>query len=197
MAHIIKINPNRPQKKRIEDAVRVVKKGGVIVFPTDTVYGLAASIKFPKAVKKIYRLKKRRFNKPFIHLIARQKDMESIVYPSPFVKYFMRQFWPGPLTLILKTIKGKTVGYRIPKHRVALSILKKTGPLAATSANLSGKKSVVSVEEMERTLINNVDLVIDSGPCPLGVESTVLDVTSLPFRILRKGAGENLLTKSS
>ena len=187
MARILEISPVQPQKRRIEQAVRTVQRGGVIILPTDTVYGLGASLRFPVAIERIYKLKKRSRGKPLVRLIASYKDMEGVLFPSPVVRGLIKNYWPGPLTLIFRTKTGEKVGYRIPRHRVILEILRKTGPLAVTSANLSGKKSALSVHEIDRRIRDKVDTIVDSGPCPLGQESMILDVSSLPFRIVRKG----------
>lgn len=192
MGRVLKIDRLRPQRKSIDEAVEVLRSGGIVILPTDTVYGIAASPEHAGAMNRIYKLKSRSLRKPLVRLIASERDLKDIVPPSPLVRSFIRKFWPGPLTLIFKKSKGKTVGYRVPEHKVALGILRKTGPLAVTSANISGGKSISSIREMESWLLDRVDLVVDAGDCPLKRESTVLDVTSVPFRILRKGAVKRL-----
>ncbi len=188
MGKIIRINSQKPEGKRIEEAVGVLRRGGLVIFPTDTVYGLGASIRFPKTIKKIYRMKKRSGKKPLVFLIGFKKDIRKFISRSSGeVKKLIRDFWPGPLTLILRSKKCNTVALRMPSHKIALKLVRGAGPLAATSANLSGRKENISLKRVENRLLKETDLCIDGGRATLGRVSTVLDVTKYPFKVLRRG----------
>jgi L-threonylcarbamoyladenylate synthase len=177
-----------PHQTQITEAGQIVKKGGVIIFPTDTVYGLGCAAGNKKAIARIYRLKSRAGHKPLPVLIpslaAAFRLGASLSLPG---KVLVKKFWPGPLTLVVGTRTGKTVGLRIPEHKLTLALLRKTGPLATTSVNLSGQPSARSIGEIPAALIRAVDLVIDGGDCPLRVESTVVDATGSEIKILREG----------
>ncbi len=188
MGKIIKINYQKPERKRIGEAIRVLRKGGLVIFPTDTVYGLGASIRFPKTLRKIYRIKKRSGRKPLVFLIGFKKDIGKFTNKlSSEVKKLIRDFWPGPLTLVFPSKKYKTIALRMPDHRIALGLIRGAGPLAVTSANLSGKKENVTLKAVESQLLKEADLCIDGGKVPLESVSTVLDVTNHPFQVVREG----------
>jgi len=188
MGKIINIDSDKPQKKKIEEAVRVLKRGGLVIFPTDTVYGLGASLHFARAIDRIYKVKRRPQKKPLVFLIGFKKDIGRFANESSVeVKKLVKYFWPGPLTLIFSSKKYKTIALRMPNHRIALGLIRSAGPLAATSANLSGRKESVMLSGVGRRLLEKVDLSIDGGKTPLGRVSTVLDVTKYPFRIVREG----------
>lgn len=196
---ILKINSKKPEKEKIKLAARILKEGGLVAFPTDTVYGLAADAKSTQAVKKIFKVKKRPRANPLPILIAKKSDLKKYALHVPAeTKKLMNKFWPGPLTLVLKKKKiisdavtaGKnSVGVRIPDNKVALALIQTLGrPLAATSANISDKKSPTAAREVEKYLNNKIDLILDGGKTKLGAESTVLDCTTSPPIILRSGA---------
>jgi L-threonylcarbamoyladenylate synthase len=188
MGKVIKIDPENPERGKIEQALRVVRRGGVVIFPTDTVYGLGASIRFPGAIRRIYRLKKRSGRKRLVFLIGHKKDIRKFTNKvSTEIMRLIRDFWPGPLTLIFPSKKYKTIALRMPDYKIALRLIRGAGPLAVTSANLSGKKENVTLKGVEKQLLQNVDLCIDGGKSPLGRVSTVLDVTSHPFKVVREG----------
>ena len=188
MGKIIKINSEKPERKRIEQAIRVLRKGGLVIFPTDTVYGLGASIRFPKTIRKIYRIKKRSERKPLVFLIGFKKDMGKFTDKlSNEAKRLVRDFWPGALTLVFPSKKYKTIALRMPDHRIVLGLIRGAGPLAATSANLSGKKENVTLKAVENRLLKEADLCIDGGRASLERVSTVLDVINHPFQVIREG----------
>ncbi len=188
MGKIIKINSEKPERKRIEQAVRVLRKGGLVIFPTDTVYGLGASIRFPKTIRKIYRIKKRSSKKHLVFLIGCKKDVEKFTGKlSDEARRLVRDFWPGALTLVFPSKKYETIALRIPRNKIALELIRGAGPLAATSANLSGKRENVILKTVENRLLREADLSIDGGKAPRGSVSTVLDVTDYPFRVIREG----------
>ena len=185
---IIKINPEKPERERIGEAIRVLRRGGLVIFPTDTVYGLGASIRFPGTIRKIYRIKKRSGKKPLVFLIGFKKDVGKFTDKlSNEAKRLVRDFWPGALTLVFPSKKYKTIALRMPHNKIALELIRGAGPLAATSANLSGKKDNVTIKTVENRLLKEADLSIDGGKAPRGSISTVLDVTDYPFRVIREG----------
>ncbi|MFB0526431.1 MAG: L-threonylcarbamoyladenylate synthase [bacterium] len=188
MGKIIKINSEKPERKRIEQAVRVLRRRGLVIFPTDTVYGLGASIRFPETIKKIYRIKKRSGRKPLVFLIGFKKDVRKFADNiSREAKRLVRDFWPGALTLVFPSKKYKTIALRMPDHRIALELIRGAGPLAVTSANLSGKKENVTLKTVEKRLLKGADLCIDGGKAPRGSVSTVVDLTKHPFQVIREG----------
>jgi L-threonylcarbamoyladenylate synthase len=195
---IIKINPKKIEIYKIREAAEIIKKGGLVAFPTETVYGLGANVFDEKAVKKIFQVKKRPFNDPIIVHIAKKNDIYKLTKEVPkIVKKLIDKFWPGPLTLILKkrkiipkivTAGLKTVAIRMPKNKIALSLIKEAKtPIAAPSANLFGKPSPTTAQHVKEDLLNKIDLIIDGGPTKIGLESTVLDLTTKPATLLRPG----------
>ncbi len=194
---IIKLDSAKPDMLKIKEAAQIVKNGGLVVFPTDTVYGLGTNALLVKSVRKIYRIKKRELSKPIIFLVAHKDDVKKLVMEIPsFANKLINKFWPGPLTLIFKAnslacmIAGGlgTISFRIPNNKIALSLISEAGiPIATTSANISGKKSVTSALSANRQLKDKVDLIIDGGKSRLGIESTIVDVTVFPPQLVREG----------
>lgn len=184
--------------EQIKKAVRILKHGGIVVFPTETVYGLGARLSDENAIKKIFAVKGRPFDNPLIVHISDKSQLRFLTkkVPAP-AKQLMEKFWPGPLTLIFKrssqvpssVVNGlDTVAIRMPAHLVALQLLRSLKePLAAPSANRSGRPSPTCYEDVQKELGTKVDLILNGGNSDLGLESTVLDVTCKPFRILRPG----------
>lgn len=187
---VIKVNNYRPDKDVLRKAARVVKKGGLVAFPTETVYGLAADYLNKKAIQRLYRVKKRPRNKPFTVHIAKFDELDRLSCEiSLFSKHLMEKFWPGPLTLILNTDSGEKIGFRMPRNRLALEFISacKT-PIVAPSANISGRRPPCNADDVLKDLDGKIDLVLDGGETDVGIESTVVDMTILPYKILRKGA---------
>lgn len=193
---IIKFLPRRPERIKLLKAVEVLRNGGVIVFPTDTVYGLAANAAIDEAQKKIFKLKGRSFKKPLIIMADRTEILEDFVKIPSKANALIEKHWPGPLTLILPATKfgsqkmrgRKDIGVRIPDNVIALELLRLCSfPLVTTSANPSNSPSAKSGIEAINYFQNKVELIIDNGPCLNGIESTVLDVTKSPFKIIREG----------
>ncbi|MCX8200132.1 MAG: L-threonylcarbamoyladenylate synthase [Candidatus Micrarchaeota archaeon] len=187
--------------KQVRDAAEIIRKGGVVAFPTETVYGLGASALNPDAAKKIFKAKGRPSDNPLIVHIAGREQLKKVArIPKnklAIVNKLIRKFWPGPLTLILPRkeivpleVTGGlgTVAVRMPKSRIALRLIRMAGvPIAAPSANISGKPSGTCFEHVYDDFNGKIDGIIKSRPCKIGVESTVLDLTSnVPF-ILRPG----------
>jgi len=187
---VIKINLKNPEIEKVKEASYVLKEGSLVVIPTETVYGIAANSLNEKAVLRLYEIKKRPKDKPFSLHIALKEDVEKYAIDiAPFAWRLIDKFWPGPLTLVLKAKENKKVGIRLPNHKIALSIINEAGiPVVCPSANLSGNPAPQTVDDVLKDLDGLVDLIVDSGPTPLGKESTVVDVTELPIKILREGA---------
>ncbi len=187
---VLKINPNEPDWSRLDEAADILSAGGLVAFPTETVYGLAALINDSLAVEKLRHLKNRDGAKKFSLCIYNIKQAEEFVPDmSPFVRRLIKRFWPGPLTLVLKSQSGEFVGLRMPDHPVALELLKKLKtPIFAPSANFAGEVPPVCAEDVLRELDGLIDAVIDSGRTRVGISSTVCRVENDKFDILREGA---------
>ncbi|OGC10952.1 threonylcarbamoyl-AMP synthase [candidate division WOR-1 bacterium RIFOXYA12_FULL_52_29] len=169
----------------LKEALTILKSGGVIAFPTETVYGIGALIGSRRGINKVYKLKKRPKNKPLQVLVSSLAEARKLAKFSPQALSCAKKSWPGPLTLVLPTLKGKkTIGIRIPKHPLTLKLLRKTGPLAATSANESGEKPALTALEVVASL-PTLDLVIDGGKAKKGKASRVIDLTGKKKIILR------------
>lgn len=182
----------------IEQAVEVLRHGGVLAFPTETVYGLGADARNPNAVRRIFALKGRPANHPLIVHLSEASALERWAREIPSVAWRLAErFWPGPLTLILKrspsvpdVVTGghDTIGLRVPGHATALALLDSFGgALAAPSANKFGRLSPTSAADVVAELGDDIDCIIDGGPCQIGIESTILDISGVTPRILRPG----------
>ena len=181
----------------LKQAVELLKDGGVVAFPTDTVYGVGVDPLQPQAVRKLYRIKGRPDNKPIAILVGSIEDVERVAQsPSKTFSRLADRFWPGGLTLILEaldlppeiTAAGSTVGVRMPNHPLTLELLREFGgPIATTSANRSGKDPAISANEVDAQLGDRVNLIVDGGDTITKVASTVLDLSASPPRILRHG----------
>lgn len=195
---ILKIDPNNIDLNKIKLAARIIKNGGLVAFPTETVYGLGANALDEEAVQKIFIAKNRPIDNPVIVHIANIDDLYILAerIPDKALELASR-FWPGPLTLLLKkselvpdvTTAGlDTIAIRMPNHPIALELIRESEvPIAAPSANLSGRPSPTTAEHVIRDLNGKIDMIIDGGEVIFGVESTVLDLTSEPPYILRPG----------
>ncbi len=193
------MNPEFPHQEMIARAASLIKKGGLVIFPTSSFYGLGANAFNGKAVDKVFRVKKRDPKKPVLILIASLADLAPLVRSIPNTgKRLMEAFWPGSLTLVfhaadllpskLTGCTGK-IGIRLAAHPVACALLKLVGSaITGTSANLSGKGGCITVAEVDHYIRNQVDLVLDAGRLGGGQGSTVVDVTVDPPKILREGA---------
>jgi L-threonylcarbamoyladenylate synthase len=182
----------------IEQAAEILRRGGLVAFPTETVYGLGADARNGEAIKKIYAVKGRPSTNPLIVHVSgvAMAKLYSSRWPHP-ARILAQNFWPGPLTLVLPksseivpeaTAGLDTVALRMPDHPIAIKLIRKfDGPIAAPSANRSTHVSPTTAEHVRRELGNDVELILDGGPCRVGIESTVLDLTSTTPRILRPG----------
>lgn len=183
---------------RVEAAAAIIRDGGLVAVPTETVYGLAANGLDGAAVEKLYEVKGRPEGKPISLLVSGMEQAEGLCRDIPEDAYKLAAaFFPGPLTLILPkrasvpsvvTAGGDTVGIRCPDQALTLELIRLAGvPLAAPSANPSGEKSPKDAETVLAYFDGRIDCVIDGGRCAVGVESTIVDMTKKPYRILRAG----------
>jgi L-threonylcarbamoyladenylate synthase len=186
------------EPEALDEAAKILSHGGTVAFPTETVYGLGANALDEKAVMQIFEAKGRPADNPLIVHIASREDCKSLVLEIPEkASLLMDSFWPGPLTIIMQrkkivpdvTTGGlDTVAIRVPENKIAIELIKRSGkPLAAPSANLSGKPSPTSAEHVIADLSGRIDAVVDGGDVIIGLESTVVDVTSEVPAILRPG----------
>jgi L-threonylcarbamoyladenylate synthase len=182
----------------MERTSMLLSKDEVIAVPTDTVYGLVCNLFSTKAVENIYLIKQRTANKPLVAFFKSIAEIEKFCIEIPDLFYKLAdKFFPGPLTVVLKKNKAvpdnvtfgmDTLGVRIPNSKFLNLLLEKVEfPLASTSANISDLKSFVYATEVFDTFMGQIPLVINGGKCPLGLESTVIDLTNNDFRILREG----------
>lgn len=183
----------------MEAAAEIIRAGGLVAVPTETVYGLAGSGMDEKAVERIYEVKGRPEVKPLSLMVPGPEAFERCCTEVPeAVRTLARRFWPGPLTIILRArpeiprivlAGGDTVGLRCPDHPLTLELLRKCGlPLAAPSANPSGEPSPKNAQQVLGYFDGKIEAVIDGGECGIGLESTIIDLTRAPYRILRQGA---------
>ena len=191
------ISADRPGA--LAQAVAVLRTGGLVAFPTDTVYGVGVHAYLPAAVARLYTAKVRPEGKAIPLLLGDAADVERVSRDLPrLTQRLMDAFWPGALTLVVPrnpelpdivTAGGPTVAVRLPDHPVPRALARAVGaPLAATSANLSGQAEAVSAADVLAQLDGRIDLLLDGGRCPGGVASTVVDLTVQPPAILRQGA---------
>ncbi len=176
----------KPTRAGLTRAANLLRSGGVIAFPTDTVYGLAAAADDEVARRRIYAIKGRPVGLPLILMAAAESQLEGWVHIDSRAEAVIRRWWPGPLTVILHAKGGGTLGVRIPEHAVALDLLRAAGPLMTTSANLHGKEPAMTAAEA--ALLGGVAAVLDGGTAPGGVASSVLDLTGPEPHVLREGA---------
>ena len=198
MTNIYEIDCNNINQSYLNKCGEIIKSGGTVAFPTETVYGLGANALDPQAIKKIFEAKGRPSDNPLIVHVASIYDIEPLVLDVPeLAKRTMELFWPGPLTILFKksplvpyeiTAGLATVAIRIPSHPIARGLIAAAGvPVAAPSANLSGKPSPTISAHVVEDLMGKVDAIIAGGNCEVGLESTVLDLTGELPMILRPG----------
>ena len=187
---VIKVDPKDPDPLTIASAAAAIKSGKLVAFPTETVYGLAANFSDRKAVDRLYEVKKRFRGKPFTVHIADAKTIRAMgCIITKKARMAIKKYWPGPLTIVLKSRSGGKIGFRMPANKVALELLRKAEvPVVAPSANISGKMPPTEAKCVLKYLDGVVDILIDSGKTEVGVESTVIDLSVNPPVILREGA---------
>lgn len=186
-----------PGEADIEEAASIIMKGGVVAFPTETVYGLGADAFNEKAVKKVYEIKGRPNDNPMIVHLESVNQLMMVADEIPEVAYNLAEkYWPGPLTIVLKknpmisktaTAKLKTVAVRVPNNNIARKLIELSSPLAAPSANISGSPSPTREKHVVDELGGKIDAIIKGGDVSVGIESTVLDLTTEPYILLRPG----------
>jgi L-threonylcarbamoyladenylate synthase len=195
---VLKVDSQQPDAEKVRVAASIIREGGLVAFPTETVYGLGADALNSKAVLALFKAKKRPLDNPPIIHVENISDVYRLAkrVPSKADK-LMREFWPGPLTLVFKrsktvpdvTVAGlDTIAVRMPQHAVALALIRETSrPIAAPSANLAGKPSPTSADHVFDDLNGRIDAILDGGPTCIGVESTVLDLSADSALVLRPG----------
>lgn len=186
---ILKIDPANPDERIITYAASGIRFGRLVAFPTETVYGLAANRSKAEAVAALYKVKRRPRGKPFtVHIADTRLITKMGCRMTPAAKILTRKYWPGPLTIILRSKRG-SIGFRMPANRIALELIRRCAvPVIAPSANLSGSKAPISARDVLRDLDGKIDMILDGGTTRVGVESTVVDLTASRPKILREGA---------
>jgi tRNA threonylcarbamoyl adenosine modification protein (Sua5/YciO/YrdC/YwlC family) len=196
---IIAINSKNPQKRLIRKVVDVLKEGGVIGYPTDTVYGVGCDLFNPEAIKKIHRLKKTDGKKPLSFICSDLKDISRYAYVSNYAYKTMKRFLPGPYTFILKATKlvpkialtkQKTVGIRIPDNKICLALVEELGnPIISTSVYKPDESLYNDPNEIEERFGKLLDIVIDGGVI-VAEHSSIIDLSDDTPRVIRKGKGD-------
>ena len=194
---VIRIHPSNLSERELAKAAEVAKRGGLVVYPTDTVYGLGTNPLIPSAVTRVYHVKERPMDKPLPVLVSSIEAAKRLVEMTPTAECLAKRLWPGAVTLILparpivpRELHAGTgrLGVRMPDHQVALRLIDMSGgALVGTSANKHGKKSPCTVEEVLEQLDGEVDVVVDAGPTPRGMPSTVVEVLREEIRLVRRG----------
>lgn len=196
---VLKVDPQHPDAHVIEIAGKTIKKGGLVAFPTETVYGLAASAFNESAIRRVYEAKGRPANNPLPVQVADKEDISRLAAELPeAAECLIDHFMPGPITIVLHakphvptmvTADTGKVGVRIPDHPVALALIRAAGtPIVAPSANISGQPPPTTAEEVISYLDGRIEIVLDAGQTNLGIASTVVDATQTPVRIIRQGS---------
>ena len=194
----MKVDSAKPERRVLDAAAEAVLRGGVIAFPTDTVYGLGCSLLDVAAVEMVGRLKRRAREHAFISLIPEPSQAHGLALSvGPVARRLMQQFWPGPLSLIFVAAEivparvrgaGGTIALRCPNDTLSYALLQRIrGPMVSSSANLSGQPPAGSAEEVVATFGNQLDLVLDGGPRTGGIPSTLVDVSGPKPKLLRRG----------
>jgi L-threonylcarbamoyladenylate synthase len=199
MAHTLEVDRLHPDRSVLSHAADVVSGGGIIVYPTETVYGIGTGAFQRDAIRRLHALKQRTEPKPLILLVGRPEEIPPLVreIPAP-ARALMEAFWPGPVTLLFPAAPGLpeeltqgrgTIGIRIPSSELCLQLLALCGvPLTSTSANLAGTAPLRSIGEMVSLFPPGVDLYLDAGELPLSRSSTVVDISGVTPSIVREGA---------
>lgn len=195
---IVKVDPLSPKEEYIREAASVIARGGLVIIPTETVYGIAVNAKDDKAIERLYEIKKRPRDKMLSLHVAKKSAIRDYAYDIPIAAYkLIGKFWPGPLTLVLKSKEGlvtsgqlsRTVGLRMPDNEIALEVIFSSGvPVYCPSANISGAPAPGDFASAIKDLSGKVDFAIDAGRTKVGIESTVVDLSVSPVEILREGA---------
>lgn len=189
-ARVFVVSASEPDESAIQEAARVLREGGLVAFPTETVYGLAADATNPKAIERLNQVKGRPPEKPYSWHLAEEAQVRQFVQDvPPMAARLMQAFWPGPLTIVLPAKEQGTIGFRVPSHPVAQQFLRECRrPVVAPSANRSGFPPPTDGKEVLAALDGQCECLLDAGPTPLGRESTVVSVVDGRLTILREGA---------
>lgn len=184
------IDPAHPDERLLKQAADIISGGGLVIIPTETVYGIAGSLLNKKALERLYEIKQRPKEKPFTVLVDDKEKIDEITRMLTVTAYkLIHAFLPGPLTLILRAKEQGTIGVRVPDHEAARRIIALCGvPVVCPSANLSGKPAPISFEQALEDLEGKVDCALDGGRTRLAAESTIVDLSGEPLRIVREGA---------
>lgn len=182
-------------KNWISKTLKILEEGGVVAFPTDTVYGVGVRAFDVDGIERLYTIKGRERSKAIAILIAEASQLEQIAEVNKAAQTLAKKFWPGPVTLVLprkpqvpeSLAQGPTIGIRVPDHPVSRKLLAAAGPMAVTSANLSGEKNTLNADEVLAQLDGRIDLVLDGGQTPGTQPSTVVDLTEGAPKFLRMG----------
>lgn len=187
---VIRFNPSDPNLKAIRDLAQQARQGRIIAFPTETVYGIGVPASHAKALEKLYQIKGRDRDKPFAYHIGDWDQLAFVdLVRNPAFRYLSKKFWPGPVTLVVQSKTGEKTGLRFPRSVPTSTLIVSCGePFFGTSANRSGEPSPKTAQEVIQALGDQIDCVIDAGPCELGEDSTVVDTTHEPPQVLREGA---------
>lgn len=186
---ILTVDPVHPDPEAVARAADVVRRGGVVAFPTETVYGLGVDAGNAEAVARLRRLKGREADKPFTLHVARVEDVLARARPLPWrARKLVARYWPGPLTLVLADRDGNATGFRVPSGAVPRTFLAACGrPVAAPSANFAGEPPACTAEEVRRVFDGRIDAILDGGAAPLRQSSTVVRATESGIDVLREG----------
>jgi L-threonylcarbamoyladenylate synthase len=196
---MIRIDRAAPDEGLLDEAAAVIQGGGVVIVPTDTVYGLAAGPHHSDALERIRRIKRRPEGMGLAVIVACADDIRPLVRDlSPEAARMLADRLPGPVTFVLVRNESfpetaapgrSTIAVRVPDCEVAVGLARRTGPYAATSANVTGEKPPVTLAEIANTITNQVDLALDAGPCPIGRASALVDLTGPDPVVIREGPG--------
>ena len=195
------MNKQKVNESSIEEAVKVLKNGGTVIFPTDTVYGLGTSFTSLDGIENIYKIKKRDISKPLIALISDVKYLEKLIdfrfRDIKEIQKIIEKYWPGELTIVFRVNEnipknaisdGNTIGVRIPKNEISLKIIENSGGIVfTTSANISGEKSPVKTQDISYDILEKTDFILDGGTILNGVPSTVIKYSAGKISVLREG----------
>lgn len=198
MEKYLNINNSKDYQK-LRYSAEIIKNGGIVVFPTETVYGIGTNGLDKEAVERLYKIKERPLNKPISLLVSDYEMIEKVVKDINELEYkIMKKFFPGPLTIILNkkdivpdivTSGGSTVGIRMPEEEITRKLIEYAGvPIAAPSANISGKASGIDLQEIIKEFGDKVDYYIDGGKSKIGIGSTIVKVENNTIKILREGS---------
>ena len=181
----------------VKEASELIKAGGLVVYPTETVYGLGADPFNRIAILKVFGAKRRPLDKPLSVAVSSLEEADELVFVNEATRKIAGAFLPGPITMVLKkkarlpkelTSGSEKLGIRIPDHPIALRLIELAGPITATSANISGQPAPITAEEAKKQIGKEVDLVLDGGECKIKEPSTIIDLTESEPKILRVGA---------